>query len=359
MTGLWNTLLELEWLTPTSLWLVPLIPVALWWGRPRRGLSWASLPGDPRASTAGAATTGAATAGAATAGARPLPRSLRQRSRALPTVLAALGLLLVVLALSRPVARRPLPVEAEGIDILLCLDTSSSMAAQDLDPERSRLDVARSAAARFIAGRPHDRIGLIGFARYPDLRCPPTRDHDALRTFLGRIELVAAESPEDLTGIGTALGRAAQELRPAPDAEAPTSAGRVVILLTDGEETVAHAASETGAPTEIGPRAAARLCQNLGVRVHAIAIGSTDQLTGGSLDTTELRDVAAIANGSFAAAPDARALGEVYREIDRLETLATPEPRFEFEDRFAWFLGSGLLALALAVGLQRWWKVLP
>ena len=102
----------------------------------------------------------------------------------LPWLLLVAGILLTVVALARPVQHVPLPHESEGIDIMLCLDTSSSMTGSDMDPQRTRLDVARDAAVRFIAGRPNDRIGLICFARFPDLRCPPTPDHGALRRFL-------------------------------------------------------------------------------------------------------------------------------------------------------------------------------
>ena len=89
-----------------------------------------------------------------------------------------------MLALARPMQRVQMPLETEGIDILLCLDISSSMTANDLDPQLTRLDLAKAAAVEFINGRPNDRIGLIRFARYPDLLCPPTLDHGALEDFI-------------------------------------------------------------------------------------------------------------------------------------------------------------------------------
>ncbi|MHC4818557.1 MAG: VWA domain-containing protein, partial [Planctomycetota bacterium] len=142
-----------------------------------------------------------------------LPGGWRVRLLPLPWLLLAAGLSLTVVALARPVRRVPLPHKSEGIDIMLCLDVSSSMTANDMDPQRTRLDVARDAAVRFIAGRPNDRIGLICFARFPDLRCPPTPDHDALRQLLAAVIPVASDGPEDATGIGTAVARAAQVLR--------------------------------------------------------------------------------------------------------------------------------------------------
>src|SRR5690606_28483537 len=143
----------------------------------------------------------------------PLPRTWRQRLLFLPGLLHGVGLLLAIVALARPVQRTPLPETQEALDIVLCLDVSSSMEANDLAPDRTRLAVAKDAAARFIARRRGDRIGLVCFARYPDLRCPPTLDHRALGEILAEVDLVESDTQEDATGIGTALARAAQVLQ--------------------------------------------------------------------------------------------------------------------------------------------------
>ena len=266
------------------------------------------------------------------------PPSLRIRLLPAAGVLHATGLLLLSVALARPVERVRLPVQLEGIDILLCLDVSSSMAEKDLDPERTRLDLAKEAAARFIAGRPEDRIGLVRFARFPDLLCPLTLDHSALLEFLGQLERVEEDGPEDRTGIGTAVARAAQVLRDS------TSRSKVVVLLTDGEENVATA--ET--PDEIGPRWAGRLCQDAGVRVYTIAagIGRRDR-TGAwrALDTTEVEELATGTGGAFYEVRDAAAMEEVYRTIDAMEKAAFEEPRFELRERFLPWLAAGLILL--------------
>src|SRR6185295_2846875 len=135
-----------------------------------------------------------------------------------------------------------LPQLHRGIDILLCLDVSSSMTTpmarigSMTGPSRpasdSRLEVARDAAARFIRGRPDDRIGLLSFARYCDLIGPPTLDHAALLERLADVRAVEADGPEDATAIGAAVARAAQALRSSP------SQSKLVIVLTDGEENV-------------------------------------------------------------------------------------------------------------------------
>lgn len=265
-------------------------------------------------------------------GADGLPRTWRVRLAPLPTALAVLGLLLAATALARPVRRVPIPVSREGIDILLCLDVSSSMTARDLDPARTRLEVARSAAARFAAARPHDRIGLVTFARFSDLRCPPTLDHTALGRILADVRAVEPDSPEDATGIGIAVARAAQAL------DSAGARSRVVVLLTDGEENVA-----TTGPDEIAPKDAAVLCRALGVRVYAIAAAA-----GESADTRPVADLAQHTGGAFFEAKDADALGAVYAAIDALERRPESEARFRTEERFAPLLSLALVLLAAA-----------
>ena len=265
------------------------------------------------------------------------PASWRTRTAALPALLQALGLACAVVALARPVERTPLPHETEGIDILVCLDTSSSMAQRDLEGNRTRLDVAKQAAATFVAGRAGDRIGVVTFARYPDLVCPPTLDHEAVLAFLRDIELVAGDGPEDATGLGTATARLAEVLARGG------ARSKVAILLTDGEENVAVASK----PEEIAPDAAAQLCKALGVRVYSIAAGRGRRLADGTwrkLDSASLRTVARRTGGKFFEARAAGSLEAVYREIDELETEPFADPRYETAERFSWFV---LAALAL------------
>lgn len=298
------------WLLVTGL----LVPVALW--RRRRP---AAVPFAP---------------GSLLAPAPPhLPKSWRVRLLPLPRALQALALLLAVVALARPARREMLPLRTEGIDILLCLDTSSSMKANDMDQRRTRLEVAKAAAAEFIRGRPEDRIGLISFARYPDVRCPLTLDHEALGGILAGVTTVEGDGPEDATGIGTAVARAAQVL------QADERRERVVILLTDGDENVATA----GAPGEIAPSHAAQLCAALGARVYAVAVGAR----GPKLDTGPLERMSRKTGGEFHEARDASAMGAVYRQIDMLEKAGFDKPRYVIEDRFLPFLIAAITLLLL------------
>jgi Ca-activated chloride channel family protein len=262
-----------------------------------------------------------------------------------PRALEVLGLLALVVALARPASRVVRDDPHEGIDVLLALDTSSSMATTDLDGARSRMDGARDAATAFVRGRPGDRIGLLTFARYPDLRCPLTRDHDALLRLLAQVRPVASESAEDATGIGTAVTRAAQGL----PASAPRA--RVVVLLTDGEENVA----QKGVPGEIAPSQAAQLAQRLGIRVYAVATGRGRPDRSGTFVPGDTRAVEAMARrtgGGFFRAQDADALREVFARIDELERAPFAEPRYAFEDRFLPFLALGLALLLASRALR-------
>jgi Ca-activated chloride channel family protein len=262
------------------------------------------------------------------------------RALPLPRALQVLGVLLAVVALARPVRRELLPLRAEGIDLLLVLDTSSSMTADDMDRRRTRLEVARDAAAAFARGRPDDRIGLVTFARYADVRCPPTLDHVALAAILREVEPVEGDGPEDATGIGTAVARAAQVL------SGSDARSRVAILLTDGEENVA-----TGeAAGEIAPSHAAQLCERLGVRVYAIAAGPAAPATESSpagRDDRPLERLARRTGGAFHRAQDAGAVSAVFARIDALERTPIEEPRWAVEDRFLAFLAAALVLVLL------------
>lgn len=343
-----NALLEriagVRWLAPGWLLLALLLPpaLALAWRAPSLALRFAPAALFRQGSRARAEAHGAFP-----------PSSWRTRLRFLPLLLEGFGLLALVVALARPAARVPLPQRTVGVDILLCIDTSSSMTASDLDPGRTRLEVARDAAAAFLRGRPDDRVGLVTFARYPDLLCPPTRDHEALAAILSGVTTVPSDGPEDATGLGAAVARAAEVLG------LSRGASRVVILLTDGEENVAL----TGLKGEIAPAHAAQLCERLGVKVYTIVVGEGRRDASGTWVALDTRTVAALAartGGAFEAAPDADALAAVYARIDALEKAPFEEPRFALEDRLLGLLLAALvLFLAGRVLAASVWDVLP
>jgi Ca-activated chloride channel family protein len=319
----------LTFVDPALLALALLLPVALWWTRRTPVPTLLFAPAPLLEIPLGASP-----------GTQRLPGSWRTALLPLPRALQALGLLCAVIALARPVQSETHASTAEGIDLLLCLDVSSSMTAQDMDRSRTRLEVAREAAAAFVRARSSDRIGLVTFARYPDLRCPLTRDHEALLTLLAAVTTVAADGPEDATGIGAAVARAAQLL------EGSRARSRAVVLLTDGEENVAV----TGAQGEIAPAHAAQLCERLGVKVYAVAAGTGRPDPAGAWrkpDTRAVEDLAKRTGGAFHEARDARAMEAAYARIDTLEKAPAETPRVVLVERFLPFL---VAALALFLG---------
>jgi len=246
----------------------------------------------------------------------------------------ALGLLSLALALARPVEKVALPPQHEGVEIMLVIDRSSSMEARDLDPQRSRLRVAVDSAASFVEARTADRIGLISFARYPDLLTPTSLDHAAVQELLQGVELVKADGPEDLTGIGAAVARAAQVLK------AREAQSKIIVLLTDGQENVATPAE----PGSLLPLEAAVLCRSWGVRVFPIAVAAEDP--------TALTELAQATGGRAFAAGDAGALQAVFATLDTLAKSPLAEPRFELRERFLVFVLLGLLLIMSARALR-------
>jgi len=273
-----------------------------------------------------------------------LPRTLRARTTWLPGLVAVLASVLVIGALARPLqGREEARITAEGVDIMLVLDTSSSMLKEGLESGFSNLDVVKEVVADFVRGREHDRMGLITFAAYARTVCPPTLDRDALLQHLASVQSVTPNGQEDGTAIGIALGQAARKLRESD------ASSRVVILLTDGENNVEL----------VHPRDAALLCKELGVKVYTIGAGQVyvPSLTGWvkvDLETSLLEEIAATTSGRFYRARDTEALLDVYDEIDALERAELEDFRFtDFDDLYPWLLAPALGLLVLELLLRR------
>ena len=237
-------------------------------------------------------------------------------------------------------------VTAEGIDIILVIDISSSMLAEDLEP--NRLEAAKAVAADFVMGRRNDRIGLVVFAGQAFTQAPLTLDYSVVTDLLGQMEVGMIE---DGTTVGMGLATAVKRLQ-ASDAES-----RVVVLLTDGR-------SNTG---EIGPVTAAQMAQALGVKVYTIGAGSrgtarvpvNDPTLGRryvniqvDVDEPTLREIAELTGGRYFRAADTGSLAEIYGEIDELETTEIEVQNFtRYGELFHYPLAAGLLLLVLEVGL--------
>jgi Ca-activated chloride channel family protein len=277
-----------------------------------------------------------------------LPQSLRARAVWLPSALVALGATALAVAMARPVRRELLPLREQGVDILLLLDVSSSMGINDMVEDGSvrRVEAARQQALDFARGRRNDRVGLMIYARYAELRCPLTLDERALAAFLQPVDIVQPGSEEDATAIGVALAQAVRFLE---ESKAPS---KVVVLLTDGENNV----------DEITPQEAGKLAADAGIRVHTIGLGHgalVADLFGGRrllpVDFGAIEEVARLTGGRFFRALDAESLRQVYAEIDRMEKVELEDPRYRTADGFGWLLAPGAAALALALLLELLW----
>jgi len=281
---------------------------------------------------------------------------------------AALACLAVALARPQTVAGRT-RIDTEGVAIVLLLDHSSSMAAEDFPTEAveepiSRLEAAKRTIDRFIQGRPDDLIGLVTFANHPDLTCPPTLDHDVLRGLLAEVELTRPDL--DGTNIGDAIAwglRAVLETEPRQ---------KVLILLTDGENNPERS---TLGHKPLDPQFAAELVRRLGARMHAIGVGregGTIRLgvpeTGLSYqagrvegpDLEALERWADATGGAAFAATDASALEDVFDRIDELETTPfSGEILTRYREEFPPWAAAALGLLLLDRLLARHCRPLP
>lgn len=281
-----------------------------------------------------------------TGAAASLAPSLWVRMRHAPMALRLGALTLGVLALARPQERDAIvTTEAEGIDIVLVLDLSSSMLAQDFRP--NRFEVAKDVAVEFVRGRQHDRIGLVVFAGQAYTQVPLTRDYDFL---VNNIRNIGMGQIEDGTAIGTGLATAVARLRDS-DAES-----RVVLLLTDGQNNRG----------EIDPMTAAEVARALGVRVHAIGMGLRgvdamgrplpDHLRAlmpdDGVDEASLTALAELTGGLYLHAETRDALSEIYDQLSEMETSIVEEQTFlDVRERYAAFLWPAFLLILMELVL--------
>ncbi|MCB9663129.1 MAG: VWA domain-containing protein [Alphaproteobacteria bacterium] len=273
-------------------------------------------------------------------------RTARRALGRLPRVLQVVGLVLVVIAFARPRhTQRTLTVESEGLDIMLAIDTSGSMRAEDFGGGMrplNRLEVAKAVMAEFVEERPYDRIGVVAFGTEAFTHVPLTLDHDTLTNVLDTIQIGIAG--EGSTAVGSAIAVSAKRLK---DLDAPS---RLVILLTDGR-------SNSG---RLEPEEAARLAATLGIKVYTIGVGSARGRSvfgmGDGLDEATLERVAEITGARYFRATDTRTLQKVYDTIDELEpSPAEVEELVEHTELFRRFLVPGTLLLLLEALLRLSW----
>lgn len=244
---------------------------------------------------------------------RGIPKSWRQWFRHALIVLRVVTLVLLTIALARPQSTSGgEKVSTEGIDIVLVMDISGSMLAEDFRP--NRIEAAKNVAVEFIDGRLNDRIGLVVFAGESFTQCPLTIDHAVLKNLLKQIK---SGMIEDGTAIGMGLATSVSRLK---DSKARS---KVIILLTDGVNNRGF----------IDPVTAAGIAQDYGIRVYTIGVGTIGmapypvQTPFGTqyqnlpveIDEALLQKIADVTGGKYFRATDNRKLKAIYVEIDRLE----------------------------------------
>lgn len=263
-----------------------------------------------------------------------------------------IALVLLIVALARPQILNHFQIEKHrGIDILVALDISGSMASVDFKP-RNRLEVAKAVIADFIRRRRSDRIGLVVFAGTSFTRCPLTIDDSML---LSTLDDTHIGDLEDGTALGMALATSVNRIRHAP------TATRIIILITDG-------VNNRG---EIAPRDAASIAREFGIKVYTIGVGRrgrapypvTDALgrqrfamVNVEIDEDLLKEIAAATGGLYFRATDKDSLERIFSEIDRWEKSEVSSRRVvQARELFSWFLGAGLLLLIISAVAQRTW----
>jgi Ca-activated chloride channel family protein len=267
----------------------------------------------------------------------------------LPPTLRGLALAAFIVALARPQTGITTEnVLTEGIDIVMVLDVSSSMLAEDLEP--NRLEAAKAVGIDFVAGRRNDRIGLVAFAGQAFTQAPLTFDYAVVQSLFDELDVGMIE---DGTAVGMGLATAVKRLQASP------AESKVVVLLTDGR-------SNRG---EIGPVTAAQMAQALGIRVYTIGAGSQgtarvpmpDPLGGTryanmrvDIDEATLQEMAELTGGRYFRATDNESLASIYTEIDELERTEIEVENFtQFGEEFPLPLGLGFLLLVAEFGLAQ------
>jgi Ca-activated chloride channel homolog len=276
-----------------------------------------------------------------------IPQTFRERLRYVPLALRLSAIAVFIVALARPQSVSDKQnISTEGIDIVLELDLSGSMLAEDFNP--NRIEAAKQVASEFIDGRTNDRIGLVVFQAESFTQCPLTTDYPVLKNLLREVKsgMIA-----DGTAIGLAIANGVNRLK---DSKAKS---KVMILLTDG-------VNNRG---EIDPITAARIAATYGIRIYTVGVGAQGeapypvqtqfgirrQMIPVDLDEKGLTQVADMTGGKYYRATDNRKLKAIYKEIDQLERTKIEVTAYKrYSELYGGWLLAGLLAVIVEVGLS-------
>jgi Ca-activated chloride channel family protein len=276
--------------------------------------------------------------------------TLKQRLRHFPFILRLIGISLLIIGLARPqTASTRESIKTEGIDIVIAMDISGSMLAEDFKP--NRLEAAKNNAIEFIERRINDRIGLIVFAGESFTQCPVTIDHDVLKNLITEVKTGMLK---DGTAIGSGLATSVSRLKESK------AKSKVVVLLTDG-------VNNTG---QIAPRTAADIAYSFGIKVYTIGVGTKGkapypvQTPFGTqyrnvdveIDEPVLEDIAEITGGRYFRATDNESLESIYSEIDDLEKTEIDVSYFsKYTEEFLPLALAALLILFIEILLRYTW----
>ncbi len=275
--------------------------------------------------------------------------SWRSRWRASLYVLRALGFVLLVVALARPqLTLREERINADSIDIMMVIDLSSSMLAQDFTPDR--LEASKKLAIEFVNKRTYDRIGLTVFAGEAFTQCPLTTDHRVVKEFLANLQCGMLE---DGTAIGMGLATAVNRMK---DSD---SKSKVIILLTDGVNNAGY----------VKPITAAEIAREFNIKIYTIGVGTKgDALTPVSrrsdgryifglarveIDEPLMQQISEMTGGRYYRATTAESLEEIYNQIDQLEKTRVEVTSIKrYSEEFYRLAGLALLLLILEFVLR-------
>lgn len=289
-----------------------------------------------------------------------LKPSFFQRYRHILIILRSMAIILLVIALARPqYGNEQTKVSTEGIDIVLAVDVSGSMLAEDFTlggQRHNRLYVVKRVVEDFIKRRTNDRIGLVVFAGRAYTQCPMTLDYEMLLQLLQKAEIGMVE---DGTAIGSGIGSSVDRLKNTK------AKSKVVILLTDGRNNAG----------EIDPLTAAEIAKTFDIKIYTIGAGTKDlapfpmtDMFGNKvmkqvkidIDDDALREIAKITDGKYYRATDTDSLKEIYNQIDKLEKTEAEVTQYtEYNELFHYFLlpAFGLLLFELGLTKTRFRKI--
>ena len=255
------------------------------------------------------------------------------------------ALLLIIVGFARPqISSLDKDITVEVIDIVLVLDTSSSMLAEDFKP--NRLEAVKDAAKEFIKNRSGDRIGLLVFGKDTFIQCPLTIDYSVLNNLLS--EVTVMEPKYDGTAIGVAIANGVNRLRNSD------SESKVIILLSDGSNNVGS----------IDPISAAKIAKEYNIKVYTIGAGTNQSITQipgrgfvrNEIDEDTLKGIAEVTNAKYFRATDKKSLSGIYTEIDNLEKSEITVSYFSsYQEVYIWFLIIGFFFLIISEVLRAYY----